>query len=186
MAGINLNQLFEDGFGFRPEGEEIEVDENTVFNLRESEKYYKQNPLDLYGRTVFMPVTLNGLFLPYSWITIAGGKKIVETDFTERRGTIKEFISQTDLSINVKGFFINPEKTFPESQIVEFKDLVNVDTAVEIDCPLTDIFLLTNEAGAQDNVIIKNWRLLDNKGVEHVKGYEMNLVTDQELELEIL
>lgn len=185
MAVFKLNDLFENTFGFSPD-DEIEVKEEDLVTVTSDEKYYKENPHDVLGRVVFMPVTINGLFLPYCWFTISGGKKIVSTDLTERRGAVHEYISDTDLKINIKGFVFNHDGSFPESQVKELQELWAVNQAVEIDCPLTDLFLLTSDSGAQDKVIIENWRLLDNKGKKGVRGYEMNLITDQELELEIV
>jgi hypothetical protein len=185
---IDLNQLYENNFGTRPKADQIEVDGNDsrLVNVRSGEKYFKAAPDDLYGRSVFMPITLGGVFLPYTWLTISGSKKIVQTDLTERRGYVKEFIRENDLQINIKGFVFNADGTFPEQQVEALNALFAINAAIAIDCPFTDIFLLTNENGAQDSIVIKSFKFLDDKGVEHVKSFEIELVTDQDFELEIL
>lgn len=187
MAGFNIKDIIANTFGFNPQVDEIEIDgsDSRIVNVKSDGKWYKSEPSGLYGYTVFMPVTVAGIFLPYCMVTISGGNKIVETDVTDRDGMVKEYIRADDLSIQIQGVLYTRDGTFPEEQAQEFKDLVRTRVAVEIDCPLTDIFLLTNETNAQDKVVVMDWKLTPQKGVEHVVPFELSLKTDREFELEV-
>lgn len=199
----NLQDLFEKQFKYRPPEYQIkDVDgglnyksfgnsgdlkvNSIVNNKSRTGNYGSYYTTDALGRTIFMPVTIGGLFLPYSWLNITGAKRIVETSMTERRGTVKEHISMEDYNINVKGFIIGHDGSFPEKSAEELKTLYERNEALEIKSILTDLFLLTGENGGQDKVVIRDFAFNENPGVEHVRAYEFTLVTDQEFELEII
>lgn len=188
MATFDIKNIINRTFGFSPEVEEVKIDGNDsrIVNVKSKGKWYKTDPSDLYGRSIFMPVTINGLFLPYCMVTPSGGNKIVETDLTERDGTVKEYIRSDDLALRIQGVVVNRDGTFPEEMVTELRDLWRMKVALDIDCPLTDLFLLTNETNAQDKVVIYDWTMMPRKGVEMAMGFEMNLKSDQEFELELL
>lgn len=182
MATFDLNKIFQDTFGYQPQ--EFKVTEEQVFKKSEGNygRYYKK---DVLGRDVFMPVNLAGLRLNYCWVRISGSKTIIETALTERRGSVKEFVTMDDYKIQIKGFFIGHNGQFPEQDIAEWRDIMELNEAIDIDCVLTDIFLLTPFHGGQDRVVVKDFELMDNQAIEHVRGYQIDLVTDQIFELEI-
>lgn len=202
ILNYNLQDLFQSTFKYRPaeykiddpdgsknyrtepDAGDLKVD-SIVNRKSEVGNYGSYYAADALGRTIFMPVTIGGTFLPYAWLTINGSKRIVETTMTERRGSVKEHISMDDYRINVKGFIIGHDGAFPEKQAEELKTLWERNEALEINCILTDIFLLTGENGGQDKVVIEDFTLNENPGVEHVRAFEMNLITDQQFELEI-
>lgn len=205
MATLNYNlqDLFEKQFGYRPAeynitdpdgSKNIKINtpsgnlkiENIVNRKTGVGNYGSYYASDALGRTIFMPVTIGGLFLPYAWLNIQGAKRIVETTLTERRGTAKEHISMEDYTIGVKGFIIGHDGTFPEKDAENLKTLYERNESLEIKSILTDIFLLTGENGGQDKVVIKDFSLNENPGVEHVRAFEFTLITDQEFELEIV
>lgn len=180
----NLQDLFAKQFGYRPP--DYDIDPKDVKLKSEAGKYGSYYAQDALGRDVFMPVTLGGLFLPYTWIRVSGSKTIIETPMTEIRGTVKEYICTDDYVFNLKGFVIGHDGKFPEKDIEDLKTLFERNEALEIKCILTDIFLLTPEQGGQDNVVIRTFDLDENPGNEHVRAFEMNLVSDQAFELEIV
>jgi hypothetical protein len=192
--------LFQATWGYRPQAIQL-TDPDGSKNFRVTDggdfkfkdvnqkskkgKYGDYYKADLMGRMVFMPVTLGGLFLPYSWISISGSKKIVETPMTERRGEVNEIISAEDYKISLKGFVIGQNGNFPEADIEDLKTLFEKQQSVELDCILSDIFLLSTEHGGQDKVIIKTFDMPEMPGVEHVRAFAMELKTDQIFTLEI-
>lgn len=184
MNQFTLNDLFAKQFGYTPQT--IEVPKESVRKKSTTGKYGSYYAKDLQGRDVFMPMTLGGLFLPYVWFNISGTKRYVETDLTERRGSVTEYVSMNDYRMSVKGLLIGHDGSFPEKDVEDLKTLWERAEALEIKCILTDIFLLTNEHGGQDKVLMQNFNLAENPGVEHVRGFTFDLKTDQQFELEIL
>lgn len=183
---FNLKKIFAEQFGYAPAQEPFKVEENQLIKRNEDGQYGPYYANDLQGREVFMPVTIGGVFLPYTWMSIAVARTVIETPLTERRGSVKEQIQLNDYLISLKGLAIGQNRMFPEKEIEALKTLVERNETLDIKCPLTDIFLLTPERGGQDKVLIMNFNLNENVGKKHVRGYQMELISDQEFELEIL
>jgi hypothetical protein len=184
MAIFDLNSMFSSMFGYSPG--KIKIDPKDVTIKSGDGKYGSYYAKDVMGRDVFMPVTLGSLFMPYVWLNISGSKRLVETPMTERRGSVHELINMEDYKISIKGLLIGHNGQFPEKDVEDLKTLWERQEAVSIKCVLTDIFLLSTEHGGQDKVIITNLSFAENPGVEHVRGFSFDLVTDQEFELEII
>jgi len=187
MPEFNLSSLFSDLFS-KGQGPEIEVDgqDSRLIAAQSDERFYSVDPASRFKRKVFLPVTLGGVFLPYVYMTISAVKNIVITPLTDRRGSVKELISVDDYRIAIRGFFIDAEGKFPEQQVSDLKTLFERNEAIDLECALSDLFFLSTENGAKDKVIITDFRLLEKQGVEHVREFELNLITDQQLELTIL
>lgn len=180
---FNLREIFAKQFGYAPL--EIEIKPEDVMNQRnEDGQYGPYYAKDVNGREVFMPVTLGGVFLPYTWMSVSIAKTIVETDLTEIRGSVKEFISMQDYKFNLKGLFVGQNGKFPESDIEIIRELVERNETLEIKCPLTDLFLLT-KGQVTDRVVINSFNLAENPGVKNVRGFSMELTSDRAFELEL-
>jgi hypothetical protein len=121
--------------------------------------------------------------LPYPIISVTGDKRIIETDLTERRGTVKELINTRDWVISVKGFLINNENEFPEDDFETLVKLYELNIPVRINNVLTDILLLNPERDGSDLVVIRKLTFPEVRGVKHVKPYEIEFVSDEAFNL---
>ncbi len=110
--------------------------------------------------------------IPFPIIRIQSQKRIIETPLTERKGTVVELVSQESWKIYIKGFIISKDGNYPEQEILKMKEVYELDTALRLRCALTDLFLT-----ADDRVAIKSINFPEVKGVEHVKPYEMELIS---------
>lgn len=202
---FNLNDLFQGAFGFAPSNVTFDNPNQTATTRSTGDesgnlKFSSQNMVgkksevgmygsyyarDIRGRWVFMPLTLGGVFLPYVWLNVRADKRIVETPMTERRGSVIELIGYDNIKIGVKGFAINHEGAFPEEAIEDLRKLNDRAESLECKSVLTDIFLLNKERGGTDKVVMTGLEIMDNQGIEHVRGFQFDLVSDMILELEI-
>lgn len=144
-------------------------------------KYYAKNTL---GNLMFMPVTLTptggtDILLENTVISLTCKKTIVETPLVARRGTVKEEISINDWDIDIKGIIVG-QKNYPESEVDKLKELFEANEALKINNVLTSIFL-----NGQEKVVVKSLELGDNRGMEHVQPFTMQLVSDTEFDLYI-
>lgn len=151
------------------------------------------------GVEYFMPVTitypdaedgvglLNGdtsgllktLELPFPVVSISSRKNIVETPLTERGGTVKELINIEGYLIKVRGHVIAATNDLPEAALTKLRELYENNTAVQIKCALTDIFLVTKRRQGSDTVVIRSINLEGLKGVKNVKPYEVEFISDE-------
>jgi hypothetical protein len=130
-----------------------------------------------------MPVKLNGAYLPYPTIRISGKKTIVETSLVGQGGTVKELISLQDYHISIKGLIIGTDGNWPEEAVKILIETYKIGKAVSIDCPLTDLFLISPENHGSNQAVITGIDFPETKGVENVVGYSLELVSDHDFEL---
>jgi len=77
-------------------------------------------------------------------ITIKGKNFIVKRNVIKKkhRGSIKEYWSQDDYSIDINGMLITPDSDdiYPEDDVRRLRELCEAQTALEIKSPLLNIF----------------------------------------------
>ena len=144
------------------------------------------------GVEIMLPVrfyvgTTSTLYLPYCVLSISGKKTIIETPMVERKGTVKEVYNCDDYTINIKGFLINEQRTFPEKEIDDLRKLCEARSSVVIENALTNIFLRfpNLETAEQGRVVIYDFSLPEVEGGRHVRPFTMMLKSDNIFKLEI-
>lgn len=174
---INIQQLFAKAFGIpMPEYKLQELDKpKPLSNSLYGTPYYGSNPLT--GQYHFLPVFLDiegdsDYELPFPVVRIQSQKIIVETPMTERKGSVVELVSQESWKVNIKGFIVSSNGQYPEEAIQRMVNVYERNVPVRMRCALTDLCL-----AADDRVVIKSLNFPEVRGVEHVKPYEMDLVS---------
>lgn len=205
MALFNLNDLFAATWGYKPmnftiedadgssnwvntgdETQDITLNDRNIVNKKSPERMYgSYYAKDAFGRDIFMPLTLGGELLPYTWLNIREQKNIIETPMTERRGSVIEVIGFDNIQIGVKGFCISPFHTYPEEEIEQLHRLHQRAESLTCKSVITDIVLLNQKNGNSDKVVMRNLEILATQGIEHVRAFQFDLTSDQILELEL-
>jgi hypothetical protein len=194
----DLAQLYRYQFGGRPYviGKEQQSAEPAPFIINGENVQLSQvsgSPLtaEYFGREIWLPVTFLGLdasvfgvdklLLPYSVIKITSSKTIVSTPLSERRGTVKEYFSAEDYQITIKGFVIDEDRIWPEKELIVLKQLDDLDTAIQLDNALTNIFL-----DKDTRVVISKLDLPEVEGGrKHVRPFSMTLMSDSIFTLDV-
>lgn len=195
-VSLSIAEIFEQAFGYRPSAFEQQLesellrqgDEKTVIHPYGMSRTTKNGQAltrqDKFGRDYYMPVRLDGYDLEHPVISIVGKKNIIETALTERQGTVKELINIADWEITVRGLIIDKYGDFPEDEIQKMVDLFHRNKAVEIECALTDSFLMRWERKGNNSVVIEEISFPEIKGIMNVRPYELKLVSDAPFNLE--
>lgn len=131
------------------------------------------------GQLFFMPVWLNDQILPICTVSGGSRKVIVETPLTGRRGTVKELIRCEDYQFRIQGICFGYNREFPEEKIQALKDLFEITRSVKIKSAFTDIFI------KDGYVVVSDINFPETKGVEHVRGFEMTVTSDESFDLTI-
>jgi len=160
---------------------------------KQGSPYYKN---DANGRECFLPASITyaqpqgtdpggnvielnkTIDLPYPIVSISCRRKFIETELTERDGTAVELINTGNYEINIKGFVINKNNEFPEDGINQLRELWEKKRPVSLSCVMTDIFLMQPGRGGSDNVVIREIRLPEVKGIKNVRPYELIMFSD--------
>jgi len=127
--------------------------------------------------------TLKDWQLPYPVISIRVNKKIIETELTERRGTVDELVNIGSYEITIRGFIINSGNEFPEQDVITLRTLFECNAPVSIKCPLTDIFLLRADRSGSDQVVIRSLDFPEIAGVKNVRHYTLTMKSSEPFNL---
>jgi hypothetical protein len=171
-VSFDIQQIFRDTWGYHPPV--FDVVRQPAQSMNRIDYFGK----GLFGRPYFMPVKLGDVELPNPVIRITNKKTIVETAMVGRTGTVKELISLEDYKIKIKGIIIMEDNSYPEADIRKLHDLYKQNTSFPISSALTDIFLTDD-----NKVVVTNITWPEMTGIQNVKTYEMDLVSDHPLEL---
>lgn len=192
---LSLADVFAEAFGyktnaFKPEFSKLPPQKKIG---SKGSDYYSPNFL---GQEYYLPVRLMyiesatpgvspggdkktiDIYLPHPVITVTGRKTIIETPLTERRGTVKEIISLNDYEIIIKGLIIGADNEYPEEEVMKLRDVFEMNVAVSISNPITDIFLMSHATSGSDKVVIKELSFPEVVGKQNVRPYQMTMISD--------
>lgn len=174
---------------FRGDSEDYEVEPAAPM----AEEFVRGTRLrgkDRLGRWYFMPVSFiytspagekTTLELERAEIkAISARKNIVETPLVGRKGAVRELISSEDFKVSIRTVARTEDGSYPADQIVAFKELYDVNGAVELKSVLTDLLFDEN-----DKVVITDMSFPETPGVEDEQEVAIECVTDKPFELTI-
>jgi Domain of unknown function (DUF6046) len=199
IFSLSLGDLFEQTFGYKTQAFNPDFDAVQGYTYpNRTEQGAQGTPLyatDALGREYFMPVvflipqsesgTVTAKYsLPYPVVSVTARKTVISTPLTERRGTVKELINSLDYEITIRGFIIGAGNEFPEQEVAQLRNLYEQNTALSVQCVLTDLFLLRPDRKGSDQVVITELRFPAVSGVKNVRPYELRLVSDEPFNLE--
>jgi hypothetical protein len=100
-------------------------------------------------------------------------KNIVTTQVQGRNGTIKEYISDGDFAINIKGLLVsNTNNQFPYTQYEELLKALYCNTEIEINS-----WILTELYGIK-YIVIQNFEILQEVGKQTTVPFEIQALSD--------
>lgn len=111
-------------------------------------------------------------------ITVDQPKNIIKTAIQGRNGTVKEYISDGDYSINIKALIIGPLGVMPLQEVSDLKKV--------LDAPMS---LAVNSRFLQnlgiDNLVVDRYSFPQVEGGYHYQAVEINCSSDLPIELKI-
>ncbi|MBB4117861.1 hypothetical protein GGR32_000133 [Mesonia hippocampi] len=132
---------------------------------------------DSLGRPMFMDFSIAGKKLPNEPLVTINTRKIIQETVlvsSEKRGTVKEFISSGDYQIKIEGVCIIPgQKNYPEEQVKAVIDLCERNEALEVDNDITDLFGIYK-------LVIKDYGFGNMQGKPYSQSFYINAVSDDD------
>jgi hypothetical protein len=141
---------------------------------------------ELLGSYQFLPATItwtdgNNVVrtteLPNALVMISGEKNIIETDIVDV-GTVFEKVFTRPYDITVICTLIGENGNWPETDLIEFRDIWRQDMVVTLHCASTNLYIET-----KNNFIIRRIDILDNQGSENVEVIQLSGMSNIEFEL---
>jgi hypothetical protein len=141
---------------------------NLVFKARD---YYNNDNelITTWNRDVVLDTVL---------FDVGQTKNIVTTQVQGRNGTIKEYISDGDFAINIKGLLVsNTNNQFPYTAYEELLKALYCNTEIEIES-----WILTELYGIK-YIVIQNFEILQEVGKQTTVPFEIQALSDRPTEI---
>ncbi|MCP4503693.1 MAG: hypothetical protein GY822_27510 [Deltaproteobacteria bacterium] len=107
-------------------------------------------------------------------------KNIVRTPIQGRNGTVKEYISDGDFDITIRGLIVSPDaETYPKEDVLKLVKILKVQDNL----PIASRFL--NEYFDITNIVVASYSLPENEGFQNVQAFEINAYSDEPVEISI-
>lgn len=179
MAEFNIREIFRSAFGYEAPTKQFEIPSASarVENSLLGQPFYG---IDALGREFFMPVWLDGYFIPFAVMSMNWRKTYISTSMPERGGSVKELINIDDYTFSIKGIFHNETNDFPEQPIIDLHNIFKKNQSIKLKSALSAIVL---SGEFDERVVIREIKFPDMQGVEHARAFEMSLESDMIFDL---
>ena len=133
---------------------------------------------DYYGTPFFMPIRLNGVWIPNSpTLSLKAAKNIKSTPTAGGKVTVKELINIHDYKLQIRGFAINFEDNdYPYEDVETMKELYVPNKSLDIYSDLCEIFEI-------NNVVVEELDLSEVVGIQNVQPFTLNLLSDDDFDV---
>lgn len=159
------------------EYENLEAQVNTRMNTGADD----QEVTSSLGTPIFADITLESgdlsLNIPTVLLEVSQQKNIVTTTVQGRSGTVKEYISDGDYSVTMRGLIVSTDAyTYPTEDVSEFIDIMKVQSDIEVVSPFLQLFEIYN-------IVVTDYRLIQIEGFQNQQAFEISAISDVPLEL---
>ncbi len=125
-------------------------------------------------------IEYNGFLLECVLFEVSMSKNVVKTAIQGRAGTIKEFISDGDFQINIKGVICSEiANEYPEKEIRRLLEVLKSTASLQVK---SDI--LNNVFGIYE-MVVEGWNMPRSAGFFNTQNYEINCVSDMPIEIRL-
>ena len=137
----------------------------------------------LLGTTIYMPVSLGDMDLDYATIQIDGNKVVGMTPISggERRGTVKEEFSLGDYKLRIRGILLNNDNqaVYPQQLMRQLREILETPGSIALISHMAELFNI-------NRIAVTRFRFPDLPGTPAAQPFEINGVSDDSLETELL
>lgn len=140
---------------------------------------------DAAGKTI----QFDGIRIDTAIMSVSQSKNIVTTAINGRNGTVKEYVSDGDYYISISGLITGESSEsnrkftvqniggeYPENDVRKLVEICRVPESVEIISEFLDFFEIRR-------VVVTSFRLVQTPGLKSGQAFEMELLSDDSIEL---
>lgn len=150
----------------------IEKPEYTTFEFNEFTNEYVETPNFLAINTPASAST-QGLFLNGVIIDATVNKTIIKTEIIDFKGTVKEYIGESDMSITIRGYVAtqNPDQ-YPDDDARLIKSYASAPV------PLKVVNSFLNDILGVNQIVVESCQLSQQQGLRNVQYFQWTCVSD--------
>lgn len=122
-------------------------------------------------------IVIADLNLGVALIDVSQSKNEIETPIQGRNGTIKEYISDGDYVLNIRGVIAsNAQDSYPEDLVKHLIQFCNAPVSIPVASNLLDLFGI-------HNIVIKDFAFPQNEGMRNVVNFQLSCLSDTPFEI---
>jgi len=168
--GIGTKAIQED-YGFIPQGAASSQLGNFVFSNLEFPGPIKYTD-PITGRIIRVEATTIETVL----FNVSQTKNIITTPIAGRNGTVKEYISDGDFNINIKGVLTAPNGVYPKNEVDNLINILRAPQSIKISSWFLSMF------GIYD-AVVSDFNIVQIEGSQSYQPFQINLMSDEPIEL---
>ncbi len=137
----------------------------------------------MFGTLVFSDLKLQdpdsdlAIYMDTVLFDVSHPKNIVKTSMQGRAGTVKEYISDGDYSISIKGAIVNSIGTaYPEHDVKTLIELLQLPTALIVTSPYLQLFNIYS-------LVVDDYTFPQREGFENTQFIQLSCSSDEPIEL---
>lgn len=120
--------------------------------------------------------TGNGMYFDTILFDVSLAKNIVKTSIQGRKGTVKEYISDGDYVLSIRGGIVNHgSNNYPTQDVGFFIELMQLPQALFVVSPLLQLFDV-------QSIVVENYKLIQRPGFQNIQFFEIDAISDEPLE----
>jgi len=178
LAGAGLQSLRAQVYNFgedeedpNSQGRAVSYLGSTIFN---EVKILRGSYTNLEGEQI----DYSEVVLDTCLVTVSQNKTIIKTPIQGRNGTVKEYISDGDYAVTIRGLIASESsKAYPEKEVKNLVDACKVQQEVEI------VSTFLNKVFGINDLVIESYSLPQTEGYENMQLFELNGVSEEPAEL---
>lgn len=139
-------------------------------------------PVSMLGTPVFADVILedadkNRIQLLWALLDVNQQKNIVKTAVQGRNGTVKEYVSDGDYQVSIRGgLFAEYSNAYPKEEVATLIKIMQSNKALKV----TSEYLLQFQIY---ELVVENYSFSQKQGVQNVQLFDIKTVSDFPIEL---
>jgi hypothetical protein len=119
----------------------------------------------------------NGISIDHCLMSISQQKNIVTTPIAGLNGTVKEYISDGDFTIDIEGTISSKQNVYPEKEVNELIQILKAQTNLTLISEFLNWFGISS-------VVVTNYDLPQTEGFRNIQEFRISLLSDNPVELE--
>lgn len=132
-----------------------------------------------YTKTEGGSVSYDSLIIDTVIFDVGQSKNIIQTDLIGRNGTFKEYIADSDYTVNIKGVLVSDQNVFPEDDLEEFVKVMTVPQALDVkNTEFLGYFGITS-------IVVKDFKVNQVEGFRNMVAFSITALSDEALELSL-
>lgn len=190
-SGLRIVKLSNDQFGGIS---------NATLNVSSGNPYPLVSGKDLYGRDIVVPLTIKGkadqIYLPEAVVNISRERNIVATPVLNGKGTVKEMITDGDLSLSISVAIMSNSDDgkydenlsvfndlYPYKGVERFRRLLEEPNRLDI---VSDFLKLFDLDGGDLGIVVKSYSVNQETHlnrqvfeIQAISDYDYNLLIEE-------